>query len=400
MAKLKLKKLIESFQEEQEFDTEGFLESVKNYSSYGKAIYREHDLAELAGKLSEIAKNAGFHAVKETEESFDKITVSRNMKELKSYSDQFNKVASEAHTLQQRMEGLYEDMGKVLGRYYEINELDEGGKGSGRKAKPGGAKDIENKAMSAADAANAKMDAAEKAMKKKKKKKNEGKLTEGWKPIAKKNVKYKDKTGTYNWEIESGIDTDSHVGKNLEKGVVPKIILHYQHEDETGYPSSGGNTFWLKHKNDTPYTPQEAKALVNKISNKKIGEFHRKSRFPNGSGQNVFYVDGKFIREGTLKEGGREIAKTILQQLGGNKFIAMTGAKNLGHTNKGLQMKIGRNSKSITHVIINLKSSDLYEMEFIRMRGTSRTVVKKVSGVYNDMLGKIFTKYTGLRVRL
>ena len=168
MSKLKLKKLVESFQEEQEFDTEGFLESVRNYSSYGKAIYREHDLAELANTLSEIAKNAGVHAVKETEDSFDKITVSRNMKELKSYSDQFHKVAKEAHTLQQRMEGLYEDMGKVLGRYYEINELDEGGKGSGRKAKPGGAKDIENKMMSAADAANAKMDAAEKAMKKKK----------------------------------------------------------------------------------------------------------------------------------------------------------------------------------------------------------------------------------------
>jgi hypothetical protein len=47
----------------------------------------------------------------------------------------------------------------------------EGGKGSGRPAKPGGAKDTENKMMSAADAANAKMDAAEKASKKKKSKK-------------------------------------------------------------------------------------------------------------------------------------------------------------------------------------------------------------------------------------
>ena len=106
-------------------------------------------------------------SVKETEDSFDKITVSRNMKELKSYSDQFHKVAKEAHTLQQRMEGLYEDMGKVLGRYYEINELDEGGKGSGRKAKPGGAKDIENRMSAAVDDANARLDAAEKAAKKK-----------------------------------------------------------------------------------------------------------------------------------------------------------------------------------------------------------------------------------------
>ena len=42
-----------------------------------------------------------------------------------------------------------------------IDELKEGGPGSGRPAKPGGAKDIENKAMKAADDANAKMDAAE-----------------------------------------------------------------------------------------------------------------------------------------------------------------------------------------------------------------------------------------------
>ena len=116
--------------------------------------------------------------------------------------------------------------------------------------------------------------------------------------------------------------------------------------------------------------------------------------------ENVKKRFGVDLTEGKLTEGGAQIAKTILQQLGGNKFIAMTGAKNLGHTNKGLQMKIGRNSKGITHVIINLKASDTYEMEFIKLRGASRKVVKKVSGVYNDMLGKIFTKYTGMHTRL
>ena len=104
------------------------------------------------------------------------------------------------------------------------------------------------------------------------------------------------------------------------------------------------------------------------------------------------------LKEGKLTES--QVAKTILQQLGGNKFIAMTGAKNFGSSSKSLQMKIGRNSKSISHVVITLKSSDLYDMEFIRVRGTSRKVVKKVTGVYADMLGKMFTKYTGMNVRL
>ena len=119
-------------------------------------------------------------------------------------------------------------------------------------------------------------------------------LPEGFKKIAKKNVKYKDKYGTWNWSIESGIDTD------VMGGNTPKVILFYQHEDETGFPSSGGNTFWLKHKNGKPYTPQEAKALVNKIANKKIMDFQKKSQNPSGSGQNVYYQDGKFIREGNI----------------------------------------------------------------------------------------------------
>ena len=106
------------------------------------------------------------------------------------------------------------------------------------------------------------------------------------------------------------------------------------------------------------------------------------------------------IKKKKIKESGRNIAKTILQQLGGNKFIAMTGAKNLGFTNNGLQMKIGRNSKGITHVIISLKSTDTYDVEFIKMRGVNRKVVKKLKGVYADQLGKIYTKFTGLRTRL
>jgi len=125
---------------------------------------------------------------------------------------------------------------------------------------------------------------------------NEGKLTEGFKKIAKKNVKYKDKTGTYNWQIELGIDTD------VMGGNTPKIILSYQHEDEKGFPTSGGNFFWLKEKDGTPYTPQKAKALVNKISNKKIGDFHRKSTKPSGSGNLIVMKGNKFIREGKLSE--------------------------------------------------------------------------------------------------
>ena len=114
----------------------------------------------------------------------------------------------------------------------------------------------------------------------------------------------------------------------------------------------------------------------------------------NSKGEAMYLVPIK-------ESSGKQIAQTILQQLGGNKFIAMTGAKNLGFTNKGLQMKIGRNTKGVTHVIIDLdRGKDLYNIEFVKIRGVKRTTVKKLKGVYAEQLGKIFTKYTGLRTRL
>ena len=139
---------------------------------------------------------------------------------------------------------------------------------------------------------------------------------------------------------------------------------------------------------------------------KKFKDLKAAQKFASDSGEAVVTKskDGQWnvsvLEEEKLKEGGKEIAQTILQQLGGNKFIAMTGAKNLGFTDKGLQMKIGRNAKGVTHVIIELTSMDLYDIEFVKVRAMKRTTIKKLKGIYADQLGEIFKKYTGLNIRL
>ena len=96
--------------------------SIQNYSSLGENIYGKGNLKEVAETLSSIAEGAAQHTLSETEDMFDKVTVSRNMKELTGLSKQFGKVAEEANSLQERMSGLYEDMGHILGRYYSIGE--------------------------------------------------------------------------------------------------------------------------------------------------------------------------------------------------------------------------------------------------------------------------------------
>jgi hypothetical protein len=106
----------------QKINAKEFMSEVGDFNSFGNEIYREGNLKDLAGRLSKLAMTAKQHTIQETEDWFDKITVNRNMKELTGLSNQFKKVASEAQSLQERMSGLYEDMGHILGRYYEIHE--------------------------------------------------------------------------------------------------------------------------------------------------------------------------------------------------------------------------------------------------------------------------------------
>ena len=109
-------------QSAQKVNVKEFMGEVSNFNKFSKQIYREGNLRELAERLSKLAMTAKQHTIQETEDWFDKITVNRNMKELTGLSNQFKKVATEAQGLQERMGGLYEDMGHILGRYYEIHE--------------------------------------------------------------------------------------------------------------------------------------------------------------------------------------------------------------------------------------------------------------------------------------
>ena len=65
-----------------------------------------------------------------------------------------------------------------------------------------------------------------------------------------------------------------------------------------------------------------------------------------------------------------------------------------------MSFKIGRNSKGVNYVRIDLdRGKDLYNMEFIQMSGKLK-VKSKVKGVYNDQLQKMFTKNTGMYTSL
>ena len=96
----------------------------------------------------------------------------------------------------------------------------------------------------------------------------------------------------------------------------------------------------------------------------------------------------------------QEIAQTILNQLGGNKFIVMTGAKQLAHGDKSLMFKIGRNSSKANQITIKLEENDTYSVTFHSFRKMELKDLKKYEGVYADNLKSIFETYTGMATSL
>ena len=97
-------------------------EAVRNYARVGKQLRVNGNIMEAAKHLAEMADNAQNHVLSETSDWFDGVSVKRNMKELKGLTGQFKKTAVEANATNQRLSALYEDMGNILNRYYDIDE--------------------------------------------------------------------------------------------------------------------------------------------------------------------------------------------------------------------------------------------------------------------------------------
>lgn len=131
----------------------------------------------------------------------------------------------------------------------------------------------------------------------------------------------------------------------------------------------------------------------------------------------------------------QEIAKIILQQLGGRQFAMMTGAKQFVAIDNGVRFRIGKNKTRANLVKIVLRGDDTYNMEFwhigqevnpytILMRYADKGLspdelnkqvkaateraekaaepvkLKAYEGIYCDQLQELFTEYTELYTRL
>jgi hypothetical protein len=131
-----------------------------------------------------------------------------------------------------------------------------------------------------------------------------------------------------------------------------------------------------------------------------------------------------------------EIANTILTQLGGKRFVVMTGAKNFVAIDNGLRFTIGKNGSKANRVKITLSWDDTYTMQFIKQspmpnqytllsrfankglteeefnaqykvaynkavqNAANPVILKEYNGLFFDQLQEFFTEYTKLYTKL
>lgn len=94
------------------------------------------------------------------------------------------------------------------------------------------------------------------------------------------------------------------------------------------------------------------------------------------------------------------VALTILEQLGGKRFVVMTGAKSLVKGSDSLTFRIGKNKSKANMIQIALTEADDYEVTFYKLRGIDLKIVDSVKGIYAENLVEMFENKTGLYTSL
>ncbi len=92
------------------------------------------------------------------------------------------------------------------------------------------------------------------------------------------------------------------------------------------------------------------------------------------------------------------VPNTILEQLGGSKFLSMTGARNFVGSSDSLQMHLPtRRSPMVT---VRLDPDDTYSVVVYRLQNLQPKVVTAVHDVHVAQLRETFTRLTGLETSL
>lgn len=96
------------------------------------------------------------------------------------------------------------------------------------------------------------------------------------------------------------------------------------------------------------------------------------------------------------------VAATILRQLGGMQFVAITGAKDLLCTDNSLSMRVAGKGEygRVNKVVIRLDPSDTYTVQAYDVVRFHPKLRYETDDIYCDVLAEVFERVTGLKTSL
>jgi hypothetical protein len=95
-------------------------EMASMFEKFGECLQNEQALMNSAQGLTELCELAEAYAVNECGDWFQQDIVKKDMKELKKRVMEFNKIAKEGYAHMQTLGVSYQDIGHILGRYYDL----------------------------------------------------------------------------------------------------------------------------------------------------------------------------------------------------------------------------------------------------------------------------------------
>jgi len=98
------------------------MEMASMFENYGQAIRNEEAIVNSARAMTELCELAEAYALNECGDWFQQDIVKRDMKELKKRVMEYGKIAKECYGKMQQLGVAYQDIGHVLGRYYDLKK--------------------------------------------------------------------------------------------------------------------------------------------------------------------------------------------------------------------------------------------------------------------------------------
>lgn len=106
-------------------------EFMRKFNEYGHALRGDQAIMETAKALSQMSEMAKKYAMNENNADFmQRETVSRDYKQLDNITKQFQKLAKECVNRQMQLAALYEDAGNIYERYFEMEAINDTGRGT------------------------------------------------------------------------------------------------------------------------------------------------------------------------------------------------------------------------------------------------------------------------------